>query len=257
MRDWVRNLLSPRVGERVSGTPPSASGASSFFLWWDLPYGEKLTEISVTLEVVRRPEVDRLVTFALQTAFLKPGGGSCHLGLQHHPQFPERGAVNWDGYDAKGEPLDSDVPTPTSILDDAATRDFGWLKGVPYRLIIERGDEQDDGRYAWIGSVTNLQSGERDEIRRLIGESPHMRGPVMYIESHGPCDGPRIEARWSNATAVSVNGGVRAVRSMRVDYQPHAAGGCTNTNSCVEDKFFVQRAGQMRTVKAGSTIRLE
>jgi hypothetical protein len=44
---------------------------------------------------------------------------------------------------------------------------------------------------------------------------------------------------------------------MRVDYQPHAAGGCTNTNSSVEDKQFVQRAGQMRTTKAGSTIRLD
>ncbi len=211
----------------------------------------------MTLEVVLRPEVDRLVTFALQSAFLKPGGGSCHLGIQHHPRFPQRGAVNWDGYTAKGEPLDSDVPALPSATDELATRDFAWQKGVQYRLTIERGDQMPDGRWAWIGSVTNVQSGERDEIRRLIAESPHIRGPVTYIESYGPCDGPRVEARWSNATAVSVDGGVRAVRSMRVDYQPHAAGGCTNTNSSVEDKQFVQRAGQMRTTKAGSTIRLD
>ena len=256
MRNWVRNVLSPRVGERVSGTPTSASGASSFFLWWDLPYGEKLTEISVTLEVVLRPEVDRLVTFAFQSAFLKPGGGSCHLGLQHHPQFPQRGAVNWNGYSAKGESLDSDDPALPSATGDLATRDFAWQTGVPYRLTIERGDELPDGRWAWVGSVSNLQSGERVDIRKLITESPHIRGPVMYIESYGPCDGPRVEARWSSATAVSVDGGVRAVRSMRVDYQPHAAGGCTNTNSGVEGKHFVQRAGQMRRTKAGSTIRL-
>lgn len=256
MRDWVRNLLSPRVGERVSGTPPSASGASTFFLWWDLPYTEKLTEIAVTLEVVLRPEVDRLVTFALQSAFLRPGGGSCHLGLQHNPEFPDRCAVNWDGYTAKGKRLESDEPSSTASGDELATRGFRWQKGVPYRLSIERGDQLDDGTYRWIGSVTDMQSGERHEIRRLLSRSPHMRGPVMYIESHGPCDGPRIEARWSNATAVSVGGGVRTVRSMRVDYQPHAAGGCTNTNSSVEDKYFIQRAGQMRTTKAGSTIRL-
>lgn len=257
MRHWVRNLFSPRVGERLAGTPTSASGVSSFFLWWDLPFGEKLTEISVNLEVVLRPEVDRLVTFAVQAAFLKPGGGSCHLGLQHHPQFPQRGAVNWDGYTAKGEPLDSAVPSLPSASDELATRDFAWSEGTPYRLTIERGDEQPDGRFPWIGSVTNLRSGDRTEVRRLLSESPHMRGPVMYIESFGPCDGPRVEARWSNATAVSTNGGVRAVKSMRVDYQPHAAGGCTNTNSSVEDGRFVQRAGQMRSTKAGSTIRLE
>jgi hypothetical protein len=256
MRDWVRNLLSPRVGERVSGTPPSASGASSFFLWWDLPYGERLIEISVTLKVATVPEVDRLVSFAVQGAFLKPGGGSCHLGLQHHPRFPGRVAVNWEGYTAKGERLESDEPVLPSAIEDAATRDFPWHKGVPYRLTIERGDEQSDGRFAWIGSITNLRTGERDEIRQLISSSPFIRGPVMYIESFGPCDGPRFEARWSNATAVSVDGGVRAVKSMRVDYQPHAAGGCTNTNSRVEGNEFVQRAGQMRTTKAGSTIRL-
>ena len=257
MQEWVRNLLSPRVGERVAGTPTSASGASSFFLWWDLPYGERLIEMSVTLEVATRPEIDRLVSFAIQGTFVKPGGGSCHLGLQHHPRFPHRGAVNWEGYTAKGERLESSEPAIPSAIDEKATRDFRWDKGVPYRLTIERGEERSDGLFPWLGSITNLRSGERDEIRQLFSRSPYIRGPVMYIESFGPCDGPRFEARWSNATAVSVDGGVRAVKSMRVDYQPHAAGGCTNTNSRVEENEFVQRAGQMRTTKPGSTIRLK
>jgi hypothetical protein len=257
MRDWVRNLFSPRVGERVAGTPTSESGASSFFLWWNVPYGERLTEISVTLKVAARPEIDRLVSFALQAAFVKPGGGSCHLGLQHHPKFPDRGAVNWDGYSAKGERLESDESTLPSATDETATRNYSWQKSVPYRLTIERGAEMPDGRFAWTGSITNLLTGDRDDIRRLINESPYLRGPVMYIESYGPCDGPRFEARWSNATAVSRAGGVRVVNSMRVDYQPHAAGGCTNTNSRVEGTEYVQRAGQMRVTKAGSMIRLD
>lgn len=257
MREWVRSLLSPRVGERVAGTPTSASGASSFFLWWDLPYGERLVEVSVTLDVASRPEIDRLVSFAIQGTFVKPGGGSCHLGLQHHPRFPDRGAVNWEGYTAKGERLESSEPLLPSATQEKATRDFRWDKGVPYRLTIERGDERPDDLFPWLGSITNLRTGDRDEIRQLFSKSPYIRGPVMYIESFGPCDGPRFEARWSNATAVSVDGGVRAVKSMRVDYQPHAAGGCTNTNARVEGNEFVQRAGQMRTTKAGSTIRLE
>jgi len=198
-----------------------------------------------------------LVSFAIQGTFVKPGGGSCHLGLQHHPRFPDRGAVNWEGYTAKGERLESSEPLLPSATQEKATRDFRWDKGVPYRLTIERGDERPDDVFPWLGSITNLRTGDRDEIRQLFSRSPYIRGPVMYIESFGPCDGPRFEARWSNATAVSVDGGVRAVKSMRVDYQPHAAGGCTNTNARVEGNEFVQRAGQMRTTKAGSTIRLE
>jgi hypothetical protein len=257
MRDWVRDLLSPRVRERVAGAPTSASGASSFFLWWDLPYGERLVEVSVTLEVTRRPEIDRLVSFAIQGALVKPGGGSCHLGLQHNPRFPDRSAVNWNGYTASGDLLDSTTPGLPSVTDDIATRDFPWRQGVPYQFTIERGEERSDGMFPWAGSITNLETGERELIRELVSGSPHMRAPVMYVESHAPCDGPGFEARWTNAIAVSLEGRVRSVRSMRVDYQPHAAGGCTNTNSFVEEASFVQRAGQMRTTKPGTTIHLD
>jgi len=257
MRDWVRNLWSPRVGERVAGPPTSASGSSSFFLWWDLPYGVPIVEVAVTLTVARRPDIDRLVTFAIQCAFVKPDGGSCHLGLQHHPRFPDRSAVNWDGYDAKGDPLDATRPTLSSATNQDATLDFAWAQGVPYQFTIQRGEEHDDGIFRWKGLVTNLDSGEREVIRELTNASPHMRAPVMYVESHASCDGPGFEARWSNATAVLLDGRVRSVRSMKVDYQPKAAGGCTNTNSVVEGSDFVQRAGQMRTTKPGRTIRLD
>ncbi|GMQ94688.1 MAG: hypothetical protein BMS9Abin12_2193 [Acidimicrobiia bacterium] len=214
-------------------------------------------EVSVTLEVKRRPEIDRLVTFAIQGAFVKPGGGSCNFGLQHHPQFPKRGAVNWNGYDAKGDPLDSTAPTLPSSTDDVATRDYAWEQGVPYQFTVARGNEGSDGDFPWTGSITNQRTGEREMVRELVSKSPHMRAPVMYIESFSPCDGPGFEARWSNAIAVSLDGGVRAVQSMRVDYQPHAAGGCTNTNASVEGSAFVQRVGQMRTTKPGTTIRLD
>lgn len=249
--------MAPRVGERVAGKPTSASGASSFYLWWDIPYGERLTEVSVTLTVPRRPDLDRLVSFAIQGAFVKPGRGSCHLGLQHHPRFPNRGAVIWGGYNSKGETLEGSESLLPSATGDPTTRDFFWLPDTPYQLTIERGDERPEGTFPWTGSVTDLDSGERTVIRDIISQSPHLRAPVMYIEAYAPCDGPRFEARWSNAIVVLADSGVRAVSSMRVDYQPHAAGGCTNTNSSVEGSAFVQRSGQLRTTKPGTTIRLD
>ncbi|MEN8041863.1 MAG: hypothetical protein ABFR95_10210 [Actinomycetota bacterium] len=257
MRDWVRNLLAPHVSERVAGAPPSVSGASSFFLWWDLPYGERVVEASVTLEVARRPELDRLVSFAIQGAFVRPSGGSCHLGLQHDPRFPDRSAINWEGYDAGGSALTASESALPSVIEETATRDYAWRQAVPYKLTIERGDERANETYPWFGAVTNLQSGERVVVRELVNASRYMRAPVMYIESYAPCDGPGFEARWTNATSVNLGGVVRAVRSMSVDYQPHAAGGCTNTNTAVEGDAFVQRAGQMRVTKSGTTLRID
>lgn len=256
MRTWVRNLFSPRASERVAGAPTSASGASSFYLWWDLPYGERLTEISVTLEVTRRPEIDRLVTFALQAAFVKPSGGSCHFGLQHHPEILDRSAVVWGGYDAKGVPLDTGEPSLPSSVEDPATRDYPWQQGRAYRFTIERGDDNVDGTVPWLGSIVDLSSGESSLVCEIGNFSPYLRAPVMYIESFSPCNGPGFEARWSDAVAVSTSGSVRAIHAMRVDYQPHAAGGCTNTNSSVDGGAFVQRVGRMRSTKPGTTIHL-
>jgi hypothetical protein len=261
MREWVKNLMSPGVRERVSGSPASANGASSFHLWWDVPFGERLTAASVTLDVTRRPDLDRLVFFAMQVAFIKPGGGGAHLGLQHHPAFPGQSAANWGGYDPAGELLEGTESFLSSGPDDPNTRDFPWHATHPYQLTVER-VEADDGaggdadRVRWRGSITDLVSGDQTVIRDLYARGTFLRAPVVWIESFAPCDAPRFEARWSNATVVTDSGDVRAVRRMRVDYQPHAAGGCTNTNSFVEGVSFVQRTGQLRTVKPGTTLSI-
>ncbi len=258
MRDWVRNLMSPGVRERVSGAPASATGASSFHLWWDLPFGERLTAASVTLDVSRRPDLDRLVFFALQVAFIKPNAGGAHLGLQHHPGFPRQSAVNWGGYDAAGTILEGSNSALPSAQDDPNTRDFPWVGGRPYQLTVERiGNEPFDGaRFPWRGTVADLVTGEYVTVRDLYTEGAFLRAPVVWVESFAPCDAPRFEAKWSNATVVNDAGEVRAVSRMRADYQPHAAGGCTNTNSIVEGVSFVQRSGQLRTTKAGTTLAI-
>jgi hypothetical protein len=257
MREWVRNLMSPGVRERVSGTPASANGASSFHLWWDLPYGERLTSASVTLEVTRRPDLDRLVFFAMQVAFIKPAGGGAHLGLQHHPGFPMQSAANWGGYDQHGDLLvGTESPLP-SFQGDPNTRDYPWVDGRPYQLTVARmSDGGDANGYLWRGSVTDLVTGEQSTVRELMTQGRFLRAPVVWVESFAPCDAPRFEVRWSNATVVTDSGDVRAISRMRADYQPHAAGGCTNTNSFVEGVSFVQRSAQLRTTQAGTTLAI-
>ena len=256
MRDWVANLMSPGVRERVSGAPASSSGASSFHLWWDVPFGERLTAASVTLDVSRRPDLDRLVFFALQVAFIKPGGGGAHLGLQHHPDFPGHSAANWGGYDPQGGLLDGSPSELPSVRNDDNTRDFSWRAGTLYQLVIERATDEDAPIHRWRGSITDLSTGRTSVVRELYSEGSFLRAPVVWIESFAPCDAPRFEARWTNASVVTDTGDVRAIKRMRADYQPHAAGGCTNTNSFVEGVSFVQRTGQIRTTKPGTTLSI-
>jgi hypothetical protein len=258
MREWVRNLMSPGPGvrERVSGAPASANGASSFHLWWDIPFGERLTAASVTLDVTRRPDLDRLVFFALQVAFIKPAGGGAHLGLQHHPGFPKQSAVNWGGYDPNGGLLVGTESGLPSYQDDPNTRDFPWESGRSYQLSVERVDDEPVEAQRWRGSVTDLTTGDRVVVRDLFTPGRFLRAPVMWVESFAPCDAPRFEARWSNATVVTESGDLRPIRRMRADYQPHAAGGCTNTNSFVEGVSFVQRSGQLRTTNPGTTLAI-
>lgn len=258
MRDWVKNLLSPGVRERVSGSPASSTGASSFHLWWDVPFGDRLTAASVTLQVTRRPDLDRLVFFALQVGFVKPEGGGAHIGVQHHPAFPGQSAANWGGYDPSGELLGGTASPLASAQDDPNTRDYPWVADRPYQLSVERVEPiaDDLGLIAWRGTITDLVTGDHTHVRDLHSRGRFLRGPVVWIESFAPCDAPRFEARWSNAIVVTEGGDVRAVKRMRVDYQPHAAGGCTNTNSFVEGVTFVQRTAQLRTTNPGTTLSI-
>ncbi|MCL1593763.1 MAG: hypothetical protein M3132_05360 [Actinomycetia bacterium] len=256
MRDWVRNLLSPSVRERVAGSPSSPNGASSFHLWWDVPYGDRLKSATVTLEISRRPDLDRLVFFAMQVAFIKPGGGGAHLGLQHNSRYPARSAVNWGGYDPHGGLLEgSESPLP-SAPDDVNTRNYQWSDGVAYTLVIDRGDQRDDGWYRWRGSITDGGSGETTHVRDLYSPGAYLRAPVVWVESFAPCDAPRCEVRWSDASVVTEADVTLPINAMRVDYQPHAAGGCTNTNTILDGHSFVQRTGQLRTTKPGTTLAI-
>ncbi|MEN8239645.1 MAG: hypothetical protein ABFR53_10625 [Actinomycetota bacterium] len=254
MDNWMRRFWSRETPRRETGLPQSANGASSLHLWWDLPVGDRFTAASVTLEITQRPDVDRLVFFALQVAFIKPGGGGAHLGLQHNPRFPFNSAANWGGYDPHGGFLKGTESPLPSTPNDANTRDFVWHAGASYRLAVTRGEERGDGWHAWEGTITDLGSGVETVVRRLWSAGDFLRAPVVWTENFAPCDADSFQARWSNATVLTDDGKILPVSTMRTDYQAFAAGGCTNTDAAVEGSTFVQTTAVERTTKPGAAL---
>ena len=256
MDNWMKQFWSRERPQRATGLPQSGNGASSLHLWWDLPVGDRYTAASVTLEIVKRPDVERLVFFALQVAFINPGGGGAHLGLQHNPRFPGMSAANWGGYDPHGGLLEGTESPLPSTPNDVNTRDFPWREGVAYQLVITRGEERADGWRAWEGTITDLRSGEETLVRRLWSAGEYLRAPVVWTENFAPCDAPSFQVRWSNAAVATNDGEIVPVTTMRTDYQAYAAGGCTNTDTVIEGSAFVQTTSTQRTTKPGTTLTI-
>jgi hypothetical protein len=245
---------------RVSGDPPSGNGASSMHLWWSLPYGELLTEVSATLEILDPPSVDRLYFWALQAAFVKPDGGAAHLGIQHNRRHPGGAAVNFGGYNPRsiGGLLDGDASTLPSTPNDPNTRDFDWVPNRKYRLSIKRIEHTvSEGFYAWRGSIEDLVTGRFTVVRILFSLGGYIRGPVVWTESFARCEMPSVGVRWTDLEAVGERKGVIPVTSGSVNYQHFDAGGCDNTNMDIEGDGWVQRTATERTVPTGTVLSIE
>jgi hypothetical protein len=257
---WLDRLLGRAVSTaRIAGEPLSGNGASSFHLWWELPYGERLTEVSATLEIVEPPTIDRLYFWALQTSFVKPGGGGAHLGLQHHPRFPGRTAVNWGGYAPSGDGalLQGTPSRLPSTPGDVNTRDFSWSPHRPYRLTIGRSpDQAPPGLFAWRGSIEDLHTGEITVVRDLFSPGEFLRGPVAWTESFARCDHPPVAVRWSDLLVVGEADQPIAVSSVSVNFQDRSAGGCDNTDVRVGRGGWVQRTATERTIRSGMPLTL-
>ena len=110
---------------------------------------------------------------AMQVSFADPAGGGAHLGLQHHPRFPDRSAVNWGGYARAGGLLAGSASELRSTPADINTRDFPWKAATPYRLEVRRGRRLADGQWAWIGSVTDAD-GAKTVVRELFSQGSSM-----------------------------------------------------------------------------------
>lgn len=230
-------------GPRTSGRPPSANGASSLHLAWDVPQGVELAEAAVTITVPHLPAVPRLYFWALQVSFVD--GGAAHLGLQWGADPPRRmHHANWGGYGPDGRELAGTASALPSSFGNPHTRDFDWEAGRPYRLRIRRGP---DGWEGWVDDTL---------VRQLLAPGVTLASPLMWSEVFADCDHPAVSVHWSDLEVVTRSGDRVAVRSARVHYQPRSEGGCDNTSSAVDGPAFVQTTSTDRVSAPGTRLHL-
>jgi hypothetical protein len=236
---------------RTRGFPPSGNGASSLHLGWRVPPGAgHLVEAAVTLEVTQPPVVDHLHFWALQVGF--PGAGAAHLGLQWNPSFPAFGAVNWGGYAVDGSLLRGTESTLPSTPGDPNTRDYPWTPEGAYRLRVHR---VTDGR--WRGDVTDIATGVATTVRDLIAGSQFLAEPMVWSEVFARCDDPSVTVRWSDFVTVDEHDNRFAPVGLVANYQPHAAGGCANTTSVLDDQGrALQITNAERATPQGAALAL-
>lgn len=223
------------------GRKPPVGKASSFHVWWDAP--QPAVEVSVVLEVVRRPQIEELFFWALQVSF--DGGAGAHIGLQHHPGYPSNAAVNWGGYDSAGTILEgSESPLP-SALGNRNTRSYEWRTGAPYRLTVRRGDN------GWDGIVTDLQRDQATRVRTLFAPSGALHSAVVWSEVFAACEEADSSVRWSDFRVVGEDDREHDIRAGKLTYQRD---GCANTNSGPDDGGVIQTTGTRRVERDGQTI---
>jgi hypothetical protein len=235
--------------ERLSGPPRSANGASSFHAFWHLPRGcAPLAEVSCTLEVLGRPAHDRLVFWALQASFTGEGSaprGAGHLGLQWHPSHPGSTAANWGGYDQRGSDLAGSTSARPSALGNANTRDYGWEPGRPYRLSISRAPDGGSGAI------------DGEALRVLHAGGAALSAPMVWSEVFADCDAPPTTIRWSALEAITVAGERVGADAVTVNYQRESDGGCSNTDTAVDDRGrVVQRTSVARVTPQDTVLPL-
>ena len=231
------------LGPRVSGPPTSPNGASSLHLDWDVPTSEPLVEVAATIVLPRAPEVDDLYFWALQASFAD--GSGAHLGLQWGAGAPDRMRhVNWGGYAGHGGELDGSTSPLPSSFGNPNTRDFDWRDDQPHRLRITR---DTDGWSGWVDDT---------KVRTLRAPGDRLHSPVMWSEVFADCDAPPVSVRWSDLEVVTASGQHVAVRSVRVNYQTRADGGCDNTTSSVDGVAFVQSTNSPRITPQDARLSL-
>lgn len=229
---------------RLTGRPPSANGASSFHLVWDVPVGEELVEASVSLIVPALPSVARLYFWALQVSF--SDGSGAHLGLQWGADPPRRlRHVNWGGYGPAGAELSGEASNLPSSFANSNTRDYDWQPGHPYRLRISGEARRWEG---WVDDTL---------VRRLDAPGETLQYPVVWSEVFADCDDPTVSVYWSDLEVVTQSGRRLGIDSVVARYQSRHEGGCDNTSSETDGKAFIQTTSAIRKSTPGARLRVD
>lgn len=241
------------AGPRVRGLPPSANGASSMHLWWEVRPGEPVMEVAATLEVLEPPVVPRLYFWAVQATFHdgRSATGAGHLGLQWGVGEAPRRCVNWGGYHAGGGELDGTVSALPATLGNPNTRDFPWAAGRPYRLRIRPSPA---GPGLWRGEVTDMGSGATTAVRDLRCDGGQLVGPVVWSEVFARCDDPSVAVRWRQLEVVTASGRRTEAATVVAGYQRREDGGCDNTTAGHDGAGWLQRTNSPRQVPPGSRL---
>ncbi|MCP5028523.1 MAG: hypothetical protein GY929_19780 [Actinomycetia bacterium] len=230
---------------REQGEPTSSNGASSFHAHWELPAGSptEFVEAAATIEVLDRPQVDRLYFWALQVSFVDRGRrhGGAHVGLQWHHSHPGSTAVNWGGYGADGVELTGSESVLSSATNNANTRSMDWSPGLRYRLRVGPGEPG-----WWPASITDLDSGTEVPIRALHADGRALAHPVVWSEVFARCEHPSVRVRWSDLTAVTAGGDEVRPAAAHLTYQEVANGGCSNTDTSWDGTGVVQTTATPR-----------
>ena len=261
-------------GPRAAGPPRSSNGASSFHLIWEMPRtaeAARLVEVSAVLEIVAPPRVAALYFWALQVDFEEDGRnwGGGHTGLQWNQRFHESTAVNWGGYAAPergGAVLPGSQPDLYAFPGAPNTMAFDWSPRRAYRLRVSRSPDISE---AWRADITDMESGDttvlrdlihpegpRDRAGRRAGAGGYLSRPLVWSEVFADCDAPSVAVRWSDLSATNEDGVVVRPRAVRVNYQAHHDGGCSNTSVRRDRAGLLQIAGTPREIDQGAILQL-
>jgi hypothetical protein len=228
----------------VTGRPPSANGASSLHLVWEVPTAEEFVEASVSLVVPALPRVTRLYFWALQVSF--SNGAGAHLGLQWGADPPRRlRHVNWGGYGPSGAELSGATSILPSSFANPNTRDYDWESGRSYRLRVSR------LAGGWAGWVDDTL------VRCLDAPGDTLQNPVMWSEVFADCDDSAVSVRWSDLELVTRSGRRLRIDTAVAQYQSRREGGCDNTSSVSDGRAFVQTTNSVRRSPPGARLRVD
>ncbi len=220
--------------------------------FWQVP-SVPLVEVRATFEVVTPPASPWLYFWALQASFQRGNQpmGAGHFGLQHHPDYPNNGALNWGGYRHGGGELAGSTSSLGSAVGNVNTSTFRWEAGQKYQYRIARSPQQ-----GWRGSLIDLRSGSETVVRDLWVDATHLSSPMVWSEVFAPCDAPSVEVAWSDLHGFDHRGQRVDATAVRINYQTEADGGCSNTSVSSRAGAVVQTTNQQRLLASGQILRL-